>query len=220
MQRKVLWIGNSYTEYNWLPYTVKNLSLHYGPWAISPSYCIRGGESLTKHLSNGHAARMIAQGGWHAVIIQEWSQGIYNNEFGEFMPAVKEMVGLAKAQDAQVYLYQTWARRNEPWRIDTIAKGYADAAKETGASVIPCGRTWQFFREMMPEVVLHTEDNSHPTPLGSFLSALTQWRVLGGQPLQGCPSSVGHYGTTTLELDATVQKAALEAVEKAMATLE
>lgn len=220
LQRRVLWVGNSYTEYNWLPFMVRNLSLHYGPWAVSPTYCIRGGESLTKHLGNGHAAKLIAEGGWHAVVFQEWSQGTYNNDIGEFLPAVKELAGLAKAQGAEVYLYQTWARKNEPWRLDTIVKGYAEAAKAIGARVLPCGRTWQLFSELMPEVSLHTEDNSHPQPLGTFLAALTQWRVMGGQAFESCPQNIGFSGFTLLELNAAIQKAALEAVEKAVATLE
>lgn len=216
MQRKVLWIGNSYTECHLLPFLVRNLSLHYGPWVAAPTFCVRGGESMAGHLKTGHAASQLALGGWHAVVLQEWSMGTYNDGLGSFMPAIKEMVGLAKAQGTEVYLYQTWARKKEPWRIDTIAAAYQKASEETGATVLPCGRAWQLLLEKRPDLTLHTEDESHPQAIGSFLAAMTQWRVIGGQAFSNCPSKLELVGRTFVEIEDSLKKDVLDAVEGAL----
>ncbi|TVR49170.1 MAG: hypothetical protein EA425_12850 [Puniceicoccaceae bacterium] len=189
-QRPLLWIGNSYTGCFRLPLLVKGLSLQFGPWAVAPAYCIRGGESLTGHEAAGHARELIEQGGWHAIILQDWSKGTFDDSLGPFLPGVRALAKRVRATGAALYLYQTWERANDPGRMDAIEAAYAEAARETGATVLPCGRAWAELRRERPDAVLHIEDDSHPTLLGSTLAALVQWRVLGGQPLASVPTTV------------------------------
>ena len=52
-----------------------------------------------------------------------------------------------------------------------ITEEYSDLAKKTGAKVAPVGIAWENALKANPDLILHTEDKSHPNPVGSYLAA-------------------------------------------------
>jgi hypothetical protein len=72
---------------------------------------------------------------------------------------------------AETVLYMTWARQHIPEMIDDLADAYISLAKKINAKVAPVGIAWKNALDANPELILHTEDKSHPTPIGSYLTA-------------------------------------------------
>lgn len=91
----------------------------------------------------------------------------------------------------RILLYQTWGRK-EP--CETLAEhgwtnremtlrlaaAYEKIAAEQGCLLSPVGTAFYDVNTNHPEVVLYTEDNSHPTLSGSYLAALCHFAVLYG----------------------------------------
>lgn len=69
---RVLWVGNSYTYYNDMPSTVRQIAATQKV-KLSCTRFLKGGERLSGHLKNQKLLDAIAAGGWDYVILQEQS---------------------------------------------------------------------------------------------------------------------------------------------------
>ena len=69
---RVLWVGNSYTYYNDMPSTVRQIAATQKV-KLSCTRFLKGGERLSGHLKNQKLLDAIAAGGWDYVILQEES---------------------------------------------------------------------------------------------------------------------------------------------------
>lgn len=181
---KILFIGNSYTFNNDLPALVKELgtdnieSLEIELKALTP-----GGAKLKDHLNSSFALDIIQNGEWDFIIIQGHSLEPLMNPLS-FSEKANELIGFAKKSGASVYLFETWSRATgnsiytEEWSgknpksmQDLISLRYNEIAKASGVKVIPIGTIWQRISNERPEIKLYSEDGSHPTSLGTYLTA-------------------------------------------------
>lgn len=71
---RVLWVGNSYTYYNDMPSTVRQIAATQKV-KLSCTRFLKGGERLSGHLKNQKLLDAIAAGGWDYVILQEFRAG-------------------------------------------------------------------------------------------------------------------------------------------------
>lgn len=65
---RVLWVGNSYTYYNDMPSTVRQIAATQKV-KLSCTRFLKGGERLSGHLKNQKLLDAIAAGGWDYVIL-------------------------------------------------------------------------------------------------------------------------------------------------------
>ncbi len=72
-QKKVLFLGNSYTSVNGLPTLVKNIALSFGDLMTIDQYT-PGGKQLNQHVNDPTTLSKIASQNWDNVVIQEQSQ--------------------------------------------------------------------------------------------------------------------------------------------------
>ena len=94
---------------------------------------------------------------------------------------------LIKENNAKIYLYMTWAREWNPYMQKTITDTYTELAEEIDATVVPVGLAWERARELRPDIDLYAEDGSHPSPLGTYLTACVFYRVLTGMEIDSLP---------------------------------
>ena len=178
---RVLFIGNSYTNYNGsIPKILKEMADDAGI-AFEAEASLMGGKSLEWHFTEGKARAAIAKGGWDFVVLQDHSRQAIDHpeklaEYATQFAAEIDKVG------ARPVFYMTWARQHEPEKQAVITKAYQDAASATGGQVAPVGLAWQRVLEQRQDIPLHFEDKSHPTPAGSYLAACVFYRVLLDQP--------------------------------------
>jgi len=65
---------------------------------------------------------------------------------------------------------------------------YGRAAMENSALLAPVGQAWELAMDLRPTVDLYTSDGSHPTELGTMLTASVFVRVLTGELPEVLPS--------------------------------
>jgi len=199
---RVLFIGNSYTHYNKMPETVKEIAatqkVNIAYTDVTP-----GGARLAQHLKSEEVIRQIKKGNWDYVILQEQSSA-------PAMPSrlvVENVYSAAAALDSlihvynknvQVIFYMTWGHKDGCQRpienyplIDTYAGmqervkiSYLEMAYQNNAWCAPVGIAWQQVREERPDLILYSPDRSHPSPLGSYLAANVIFTTIYRKPYQ------------------------------------
>jgi len=178
---RILFIGNSYTAYNGgLPKLLTAMAKSAGK-TIECDWSVAGGKSLEWHWTEGKAQAAIAKGGWDYVVLQDYStQAILKpDKLAEYARKFDEQI---KKIGATTVFYMTWARQNQPEKQETITKAYTDIAHELGAKIAPAGLAWQRAFAEKKDLVLHYDDKSHPTPVGTYLNACVFYQVLLNAP--------------------------------------
>jgi hypothetical protein len=198
----ILFIGNSYTG---------NLRKPFDDFmaAVAPgshlAYRTSGGWTLTRHLADPAVAEAIESHAWDSIVLQEQSRlptfDTNSAMYRQHRESLRQLVARIRAVGAAPVLYQTWGRRDgdsgAPKRSPDfdamqahLTRAYADAAHETGATIIPVGEVWQAVRHADIELGrnLHANDGSHASEKGSYLLAATFLRALVGIDPASCPA--------------------------------
>lgn len=135
-----------------------------------------------------------------------------------FLTAVTAHDNAIKATGAQTALYMTPAYNEyhnnyDPEMQDKVDELYTRVGNEVGALVIPAGLAFAKAYEQRPDIELHVDyDDSHPTPLGSYLAAATVFATLYDTSISGNPYT--YYGLISDEDAAFLQAVAEETVEE------
>ena len=194
--KKVLFIGNSYTNYNNLPQLTANAALSVGDTLIHQKHT-PGGARLSDHASNQNALNKIKSEDWDHVVLQEQSQlpsfGDWQvqNEVYPFAAILCDSIRSNNACTRPIF-YMTWGRENGdqsncdilPWLctyegMDSMLNlRYRIMADDNEAYVSPVGEVWHYIRDNHPEIDLYTGDGSHPTIRGSYLAAITFYTII------------------------------------------
>jgi len=184
---RVLFVGNSYTGVNDLPRMLEQFGQAAGR-PIETARCVPGGWTLQKHW-DGPARKMIAEGNFDRVVLQEQSQlpivapGLMHKYVRLFDAEIRKAGG-------KTILFETWARKDRPDQQAELTKAYTDIARELGATVAPVGSAWQKALAQRPGLDFYHDDNSHPKPAGSYLAACVFYAVLTGKNPEGLPAKI------------------------------
>lgn len=192
-QIRVLFIGNSYTRFNFLPRQVARLSesVPDGP-RVRTRWETHGGFDLRRHWRRAHIRRLVRSGRFDKVVIQDHSLSPINHpdRLAEYARRFHDMTSAA---GAQLVLFETWARHpaNRLYRrgsvtgpqemLARVQSVYGALGRELGALVAPVGHAWMRAHEELPEMRLHRRDGTHPALEGTYLSACVLYRTLTGR---------------------------------------
>jgi len=183
---RVLFIGNSYTYYNDLPSMVERLASSEGsPSEVYAESVTAGGATLQRLWEGGGALEAIRNGGWDFVVLQEQSTRPLQDpeRMHEFARAFALEIN---RNGAETVFFLTWARQARPETQPGLNRAYLTIARELRAKVAPVGPAWKVALDLSPEIPLHAEDGSHPTPTGSYLAACVFFGLLVDDQL-ACP---------------------------------
>lgn len=186
---KVLFVGNSYTYFWNLPQTVSALAASQGV-PIKTRKSNLGGATLKEHWEgerNLKTRTVIEEGQWDVVILQNHSKSTLET-YEEFMDYGKKFIAMVKDRQAAPLLYMTWAREFNPLMQEKISEGYRTLARETDADLAAVGEVWKKARELRPDLNLFDPDGSHPSTIGTYLTACVFFKVLTGKTTLGLPS--------------------------------
>jgi hypothetical protein len=185
---KVLFVGNSYTYFWNLPQQVAAMAESRDQDLITWQ-STSGGTSLAQHWRGEKSLEsrsIIERGDFDVVVFQDFSTQALD-EPDTLMHYGELFADLAEATGARVFLYQTWARQWDPYMQATITREYDRLGKKVGATVVPVGMAWQRARSLRPGFPLYDPDQSHPSPLGTYLAACVFYGVLTGDSPVGLP---------------------------------
>ncbi|WP_051605503.1 discoidin domain-containing protein [Sediminibacter sp. Hel_I_10] len=189
--KRILFVGNSYTYYNAMPFMLQDIAASMGDELVVQSNTI-GGTSLESHYENSGTTDRIEEGNWDYVVLQDQSQRpaleeeyVATHTFA-FATLLVDMVH-DYSPCADLFFYQTWGRENgDAQNCPTIPEvctylgmderlqeRYTQMANDNDAMLSPVGRVRREIRELYPEIDLYVDDESHPTLVGSYVSAVT-----------------------------------------------
>lgn len=189
VQKKVLFIGNSYTSANNLPSLVTSLAQASGNGIYTDAH-IPGGAQLNQHATNPVVLNKIASEDWDFVVLQEQSQipaFPYSQSSTLFYPNAAILADsiYSNSECSVPLFYNTWGREmgDPQWdSINTFEKmnnrlfiAYSRAAEQAEAMLSPIGIGFAHINQDVNALVsfndLYTSDGSHPTIKGSYLAA-------------------------------------------------
>ncbi|GAB3655584.1 hypothetical protein GCM10028791_26870 [Echinicola sediminis] len=183
---KVLFVGNSYTYFWNLPQMVSALGADQG-LIIETKKSTLGGATLKQHWEGDRGLKtkqVITDGAWDVVVLQNHSKSTVDTP-EEFKDYGEKFIDLVESTGAQPLLYMTWARAYNPLMQETISAGYRDLAKAAEVNFAPVGEVWEKARELRPDLNLFDPDGSHPSSLGTYLTACVFYKILTGNTTKG-----------------------------------
>ena len=187
---KVLFVGNSYTYYENLTQVVSLISEKTNTKLITKKSTI-GGAKWSEHWNAQRGLRskeMIENGDYDIVVLQEYSLGAVNDP-DSLRIYGKLFCDLVKKYKAKPYLYLTWAREKVPQYQYIINEVHAEVGASNQAVVVPVGKAWALARELRSDIQLFTSDGSHPSPMGTFLTACVFVAALANELPEDLPTT-------------------------------
>lgn len=223
--KRVLFIGNSYTEVNNLPDMVQRIASEMGD-RMEYRQNTPGGCTFRLHLQN-ESLDLIRQGGWDVVVLQEQSQlpsfppeQVARECFPYAAQLVEEIYDANP--DGEAMFYMTWGRRNgdaENGQIypplatyegmdSLLYERYMYMAEVNDASVCPVGRVWRRLRESHAEIELYADDGSHPSMAGTYAAATAFYTMIFRQS----PENITYHPDEVDDMTASVIRQTVQRV--------
>jgi hypothetical protein len=217
---RVLFIGNSLTFYNELPWMVETLARSRGV-RIKTVFEGFSGADLKQQWERGRALQQIREHRWTWVVLQDRSTAgtLEPDELREY---ARRFDAEIRARGAKTMLFLTWTHRNDPRGQVAITGAYRRAGAELHAAVAPVGVLWE---RLLPRIQLFDDSGVHPNVTGTYLAACVFVAMLTGQNPNGLQHRFdAHYAIAeayrqSLEHDTidandaeAIQRAAWEAV--------
>ena len=218
----VLFIGNSYTQYNSLHTLVKSIVEGQG-MQISTYAITKGAQTLLDYTDPEDADgkkidAYISANDPDFIFLQEQSRRPASDP-ALFYDGVRKMaVKLSSEKQAKIVLYQTWSRKDGHsvlaqygWTYQEmtyrLAASYEAIAAEMGYSLSPAGSAFLDVYVNHPSIELYDSDKTHPSPTGSYLVALCHYATLYGLSPIGVKYTMGLPAETVAVLQAAAHKA-------------
>jgi len=184
---RILFIGNSYTYYNSLPELVKVITQEKFPDLVIETQLVsQGGMTLKRHWQEEKALQAIRSAHWDYVILQEQSKlgmgvmidnDIYFGQTDLFFEYARKFDNEIKMAGAKTVFFMPWSVRDRPEEQEILTYAYSTIAKELDAILAPVGLVWDQLRTN-DQFNFYVMDGSHPSPMGSYLTAATIFSTL------------------------------------------
>ena len=194
-ETSVLFIGNSFTFYNYMPGILKDIAASNGK-AMYVDTAVTGGKDLKFHSGRERTYAMIKSKKWDYIVLQG-----HSNEFAQpdgkvdtlTLPFAKKIIDSIRVLSpcSRVLFYMTWGYKNgnPKWKAIAhydsmqlrIERQYLRFADLFSAGVSPVGMVWKEVRDDHPSINLYDADRFHPILTGSYLSACTFYATIFGE---------------------------------------
>lgn len=218
-ETSVLFIGNSFTFMNNMPFIFKDIATSKGR-KVHVDTVVEGGKNLEFHSNQVETYAAIKSRKWDYVVVQahsnELAQPDSKVDKNTFPFAQKIIDSIRKNSPCtQVVLYMTWGYKygNPKWApiasYDSmqyrISNQYMRFADLLNTQVSPVGEVWKQVRMNHAGINLYDPDNFHPNLEGSYISACTFYAAIFGEsPYQNsAPVSIKADVRQIIELTAT-----------------
>jgi hypothetical protein len=205
-EKRILFVGNSYTYSHQMPMMVQNL-LNATPsraFNYRVDMIAEPKANLKKHIENNIIVPRLQQNKYEMVFLQEQSTtAFYSNEALVSEANFALIIKKAKEAGARVAVFSPWPRRadNEFYsgrvysNLDrpedpavmsrSLYNFYQNVATQNQVDHIPLSRYFYSVMKRHPDINLHAADGTHPTKTGSYFMALAAYQhILGELPEQ------------------------------------
>ena len=182
---RVLFVGNSYTYANDIPWTTKQLSESASTARNIEVEMIAGpGATLQSHWKIGDVVNRLHETNFDFVVLQEQSSvPIQEPALMKYYAALFNSE--IKKSGAKVILFMTWPRRDQPENVNILSNSYFSVANEIKATVAPVGVVWNKVLKQNLLLPIYQPDGSHPSVVGSYIASCVFYSVLFGESPAG-----------------------------------
>lgn len=184
---RVLWIGNSLTEWNDLPALFERVADAAGK-DVATGTLTAPDVSLEDHWLAGVAPAVVHAERADVVVLQQGPSSLPENQT-HLRDWSRRFADLVRASGGRPALYMVWPPESRDFAFDDVRNAYAGAAEAVDGYLIPGGEAMREAWRRDPRLGLRGGDGFHPTPLGSLLVALVAYGVLFGEPVTELPAS-------------------------------
>ena len=184
---RVHFIGNSLTFYHDIPGLVRALSHRVsGGRTLQVSSSAFPGVTLEWHFSNGLTSESLKNGHYDYVVLQEQSDRLARDPASSTRD-LRAAVRMVREAGAKPLLYSIMSGTWDSMIQEDLERRLKLIARTEGAEVVPVSEVWQAFHRRNVKDSVFMPDRHHPSPLGSYLAALTFICAIEGQLPRGLP---------------------------------
>ena len=186
MEKKILFVGNSYTYYNDMPSALFAPMAEAAGQPVQVSLVAKGGWKLSRYADpedeGGKLLRETIRGQrYDCVVLQEQSfTPVVDPE--QFFDGIAGVCDLLKDRAERFVLYATWGRKTGSEKLvelglssiemtEKLAEVYDQAGEKFGIQVAHAGKAFAAYQAEHPAAELYHPDKSHPSALGSEVAA-------------------------------------------------
>lgn len=190
--QKILFVGNSLTYQNGMPLILEEIGSNFGKEIITEMIC-KPNFAIIDHLEEGVVKKEIENNSYDLVIIQ---QGPSSQILGRKMLIEdgQKLAKICKTNNTKLGYFMVWPSKKYYFTFDKIIANYKAGAEHNNAILFPVGKIWRTYEKAKNKVSLYSNDNFHPSKIGSFLAALTIFKTLHPkEDLNKLPFSKIHY---------------------------
>jgi len=219
--RPILFIGNSLTYVNDLPFIVESLADSVPGLTpaqrLSPAMTAFPDYALYDHWNDGTAVRAVDQGKWSVVVLQQGSSALDESRV-LLRDWTKKFDVKIKASGARTAMYAVWPLASRQFDFDRVNESYTLAATDVNGMLFPVGEAWRAAWRRDANLALYAQDGLHPSVRGSYVAALVIASMLLDRSPIGMPARLSLRTGAVISIppeDAIIlQQAAAEAIEK------
>lgn len=193
---RILFIGNSHTDYGDIPGAVAELSLLGGKAEVVVDQVNVYGETLEGHWNTGTASSVLedtAREWFDFVVLQEQSTRPKDDP-GSYLEYATRFGLLAKQNRAIPLLFVLWPRESGYTTAELLSEKAMQVLEriqrnEGTGELAPVGEAWQAIRERDPATLLYLDGN-HSNSAGAYLTACVFYSVIHRESPEGLPASI------------------------------
>lgn len=187
-RERILFIGNSLTYSNALPFVVRALADSAGELPPEIEMVALPDFGLAEHWTDGQAARAIRGACWDVVVLQQGPSSLPESR-ALLLDYAARFAGLIREQGARPALLSVWPAESRRADFPRAIESYRLAAAAVDGQYLPAAAAWLEAWTRDPALQLYA-DGLHPSVEGTYLSALVTVGALYDIDPTGLPSAV------------------------------
>ena len=184
---RILFIGNSHTFCNGLPFQVRELLRTSNP-VVEVAMCATGGMTLGWHAEQPETQMAIKYAPWDYIVLQQKTHPF--DGYDILLNDCKSLLPYIRKTQAKILLFVTWAEKRFPANQVILDRAFAQVAQEIQAQLVPVSKAWQKILPEEPAIELYDTDGEHASPSGSYLAACVFYAAIQGASPVGLPNRI------------------------------
>ena len=183
--KKVLFIGNSHTYFENLPWLFADICGQAGI-EVHSVMCAQGGQNWQWHLTSNCALPNLRHGKYNFTVIQQKAHPFDGEEMliEQGIPLINEI----QAVKSIPVLIGTWSEKNNPDGQQIVDDAYNKLCLMfDGCLFARCGTAWHSLRKVID---LYCDDGEHQNSCGAYLNACVLAKTIFGVDTLALPDAI------------------------------
>ena len=206
---RILFIGNSHSYFNDMPYQFAFLMRAAGK-PVEVTMLSRGGQTVEGHIQNEQTRFNVLYGNYDYVILQENTTKFPDGETHAKNAAVVK--NWCDKAGTKMGLYMNFESPYDTPKLEYLREGILYAADKLQVPVARVGEAFAKAKAEHPNIDLHYTDRHHANAVGSYLIAMTIAHDLFDVDVTGLPNVVSYKDETVVAVEEEVAKALQDTV--------